>query len=83
MKAKTISKVSKVSIAIALVGMFSLKWANVFPNATATDIIGCCLAAYGIVAGTIDLNISLDKIVDIVGGKHGSTGHSRAAASDN
>lgn len=68
MKAKIISKVSKVILALMLVTMFIVKWLGYF-HASASDIIACCFAAYGIVAGTIDINISLDKILEVINGK--------------
>lgn len=84
MSAKIISKISKILLAIICMVAFVLKWRGILVNATSSEIIACCFAAYGIVAGTIDVNISLDKIVDILkGGQYGNTRHTNTVTKDN
>lgn len=64
MTAKIISKLSKVLLSGALVVTFYCKWKGLLPCADAGSIITCYLTAYGIVAGTIDMNIMLDKLIN-------------------
>lgn len=63
MTAKIISKLSKVLLSGALVVTFYCKWKGFLPCADTGSIITCYLTAYGIVAGTIDMNIMLDKLI--------------------
>lgn len=64
MTAKIISKLSKVLLSAALVVTFYYKWKGQLPGAETSSIIVCYLTAYGIVAGTIDMNIMLDKLIN-------------------
>lgn len=62
MSAKIISKAAKIVTALAMIGAFCLKWAGVMPEAGAGEIVMCFCAAYAVAAGTIDVNIMLDKL---------------------
>lgn len=59
--AKTISKIFKFVAAGGIIASAALKWAGILPNATAGEICLIWAVVYGIGAGTIDLNIILDK----------------------
>ena len=63
MTAKIISRLSKVILSGALAVTFYYKWKGLLPGADTSGIIICYLTAYGIVAGTIDMNIMLDKLI--------------------
>lgn len=60
LKAKTASLWAKIIGAIIIIGGFTLKWLNLLPNATQTEICICGFSVMGIF-GTVDLNILIDK----------------------
>lgn len=60
--AKDISKVFKIVAPVFAVAMAILKWTGVFPNITISEIIYISCFIYAAGAGTIDLNLMLDKI---------------------
>lgn len=59
--AKDISKVFKIVAPVFAVAMAILKWTGVFPNITISEIIYISCFIYAAGAGTIDLNLMLDK----------------------
>lgn len=59
--AKDISKVFKIVSPVFAVAMAILKWTGVFPNVTISEIICISCFIYAAGAGTIDLNLMLDK----------------------
>ena len=59
--AKNISKVFKIVAPVFAVAMAILKWTGVFPNVTISEIIYISCFIYAAGAGTIDLNLMLDK----------------------
>lgn len=59
--AKNISKVFKIVAPVFAVVMAILKWTDVFPNVTISEIIYISCFIYAAGAGTIDLNLMLDK----------------------
>lgn len=59
--AKDISKVFKIVAPVFAVAMAILKWTGVFPNVTISEIIYISCFIYAAGAGTIDLNLMLDK----------------------
>ena len=59
--AKDISKVFKIVAPVFAVSMAILKWTGVFPNITISEIIYISCFIYAAGAGTIDLNLMLDK----------------------
>ena len=59
--AKTISKVFKVVAPVGLVTCAVLKWVGVLPNASVGEICAVWGAVYGFGAGTIDINLMLEK----------------------
>ena len=59
--AKDISKVFKIVAPVFAVEMAILKWTGVFPNITISEIIYISCFIYAAGAGTIDLNLMLDK----------------------
>ena len=59
--AKDISKVFKIVAPVFAVAMAILKWTGVFPNITISEIIYISYFIYAAGAGTIDLNLMLDK----------------------
>lgn len=61
MHAKTMSKVFKVISTLFAVVMSLLKWQGIFSNVSIAEIIYISCFIYGAGAGTIDLNIMLDK----------------------
>lgn len=72
MQAKVISKVFKFVATLGIVLCAILKWKGTLPDATMEEICMCWITVYGIGAGTIDLNIIIDKFT---GGKQdGSAG---------
>ena len=60
LKAKTVSLCAKILGAVIIVAGHILKWTNVFPEASSTEICACGFSVMGIF-GTVDLNIMLDK----------------------
>lgn len=63
LKAKTISKIFKFVSVIGLITTFIVKWLGVF-NAEAGEICLAWITVYGVGAGTIDLNIVIDKFIN-------------------
>ena len=61
--AKDISKVFKIVAPVFAVAMAILKWTGVFPNITISEIIYISCFIYAAGAGTIDLNLMLDKFI--------------------
>ncbi len=61
LKAKTISKLFKFVAPIGLVICAFLKWIGILPNATIPEIILVWVFVYGLGAGTIDVNLIIDK----------------------
>lgn len=59
--AKDISKVFKIVAPVFAVTMAILKWTGVFSNITISEIIYISCFIYAAGAGTIDLNLMLDK----------------------
>ena len=59
--AKDISKVFNIVAPVFAVAMAILKWTGVFPNITISEIIYISCFIYAAGAGTIDLNLMLDK----------------------
>ena len=66
-KAKTISKIFKFVAAVGIIACAVLKWLGIMPNANAGEICAVWAMVYGIGAGTIDINLMLDKFT---GGKN-------------
>lgn len=62
--AKDISKVFKIVAPVFAVAMAILKWTGVFPNITISEIIYISCFIYAAGAGTIDLNLMLDKFTN-------------------
>ena len=63
LSAKTISKIFKFVSTAGLVTCAVLKWLGGMPNATEGGICMIWSVAYGLGAGTIDLNVTLDKFL--------------------
>ncbi len=61
MKVKNYSLLMKGIIVLLGFGLCVLKWFNIMPNATVTEIWGACGTAYGILLGTVDFNIIRDN----------------------
>lgn len=61
--AKSLSKAFKVVSVAGIVACSALKWLGVMPEATVGEVCATWAVAYGIGAGTIDLNIALDKFL--------------------
>lgn len=61
MEAKVISKVFKVIASLFLVVCSFLKWLGILKEVTITEICMVSGVLYGLGAGTIDLNIFIDK----------------------
>ena len=64
MKVKTYSLLGKTVIVVASYILCILKWLNILPNATVTEIWGAGATAYGLMLGTIDFNIVRDNEVE-------------------
>lgn len=62
MKVKDKSFWGKVIIVAVSYALCVLKWTNVLPNASVTEIWGAGATAYGILLGTIDFNITADSL---------------------
>lgn len=62
--AKDISKVFKIVAPVFAVAMAILKWTGVFANITISEIIYISCFIYAAGAGTIDLNLMLDKFTN-------------------
>jgi hypothetical protein len=61
MKVKDKSFLGKLIIVVIGFGLSVLKWLNIMPNATITEIWAACGTAYGILLGTVDFNIIRDN----------------------
>lgn len=61
MKVKDKSFLGKFLIVLIGFGLSVLKWVNLLPNATITEIWAACGTAYGILLGTVDFNIIRDN----------------------
>lgn len=61
MKAKIISKAAKITVSLAFSAGCVFKWLGVMPNATIGELAIAAVTAYGIAAGTIDINLMLEK----------------------
>lgn len=61
--AKTISKIFKFVAAGGIIVCSVLKWMNIMPGATIGEICGAWAVVYGLGAGTIDVNLILDKFM--------------------
>lgn len=61
LSAKSISKVFKFVSAAGIIVCAVLKWLGVMSNASMGEICTAWTVIYGLGAGTIDLNIMLDK----------------------
>jgi hypothetical protein len=59
--AKKISKLFKFISPIGLVTCAFLKWIGILPGATIPEIILVWVFVYGLGAGTIDVNLIIDK----------------------
>lgn len=62
MKVKDKSFWGKVIIVAVCYVLCILKWTNILPNASVTEIWGAGATAYGILLGTIDFNITADSL---------------------
>lgn len=62
--AKTISKIFKLVCGLGMAVCAILKWCNILPSASIAEIVTLWACIYGVCAGTIDLNIILDKVVN-------------------
>lgn len=60
LKAKDCSLWAKIIGAVIIVAGHILKWLNVLPNASSTEICACGLSVMAIF-GTVDINILVDK----------------------
>jgi hypothetical protein len=70
MKIKDYSRLGKMILMIIGFVLSILKWINVLPNATITEIWQVIAFAYAVVFGTIDWNICADNIMEKVGLKN-------------
>lgn len=61
MKVKQYSLLAKTVIVVASYALCVLKWTNILPNATVTEIWGAGATAYGLLLGTVDFNIVRDN----------------------
>lgn len=61
LSAKTISKIFKFAATLGIIACAVLKWLNVMPSATISEICVVWATVYGLGAGTIDLNLMFDK----------------------
>ena len=62
MKIKTYSLLIKAFLILLGLTCCFLKWLNILPNATITEIWASMSMAYGLGLGTIDYNIIFDNI---------------------
>lgn len=60
-EAKIISKIFKIVSAVGIATCAILKWVGVMPGATITEICAVWSVIYGLGAGTIDINLMLEK----------------------
>lgn len=61
MKVKNYSLLGKLAIVLVSYTFCVLKWVNIIPNATISEIWGTGATAYGLLLGTIDFNIVRDN----------------------
>lgn len=61
--AKAVSKWAKIAIGVVCLALSVLKWAGPLASASIGEICGVCAVVMGIVTGTIDLNIVLEKFL--------------------
>ena len=61
--AKDVSKWSKIAAGVVCLVLAVLKWAGPLASASIGEICGVCAVVMGIVTGTIDLNIILEKFL--------------------
>ncbi|HBB42502.1 MAG TPA: hypothetical protein DCZ74_03215 [Treponema sp.] len=59
--AKTLSKIMKIAAVAGLVACSVLKWLGFMPGATVGEVCMVWATVYGLGAGTIDLNLIIDK----------------------
>lgn len=62
MKVKSYSLLGKLVIVAVSYALCILKWLDILPNATVTEIWGAGATAYGLLLGTIDFNITADSL---------------------
>ena len=62
LKVKNYSLLGKLAIVLASYTLCILKWVNIIPNATISEIWGAGATAYGLLLGTIDFNIISDNL---------------------
>ena len=62
MKVKSYSLLGKLVIVAVSYVLCILKWLDILPNATVTEIWGAGATAYGLLLGTIDFNITADSL---------------------
>lgn len=62
MKIKSYSLLGKLAIVVVSYALCVLKWVDILPNATVTEIWGAGATAYGLLLGTIDFNITADSL---------------------
>lgn len=70
MKIKDYSRLGKMALMVIGFVLSVLKWINVLPNATITEIWQVIAFAYAVGFGTIDWNICADNIIEKVGKKN-------------
>lgn len=61
LSAKNISKIYKFVAPLGCLVCFVLMWTGIFKNATVGDIGAAWAIIYGLGAGTIDVNLMLEK----------------------
>lgn len=62
MKVKSYSLLGKLAIVVVSYALCILKWVDILPNATVSEIWGAGATAYGLLLGTIDFNITADSL---------------------
>lgn len=62
MKVKSYSLLGKLAIVVVSYALCVLKWVDILPNATVSEIWGAGATAYGLLLGTIDFNITADSL---------------------
>lgn len=72
MTCKVLSKIMKVVCAVGLALTAYLKWTGKLTNVEMGDICKAWSVVYGVGAGTIDINIILDKFIQKGGTTNGS-----------
>lgn len=61
MKIKNLSLLGKGIIVVTGLALSILKWTNVLPGASITEIWASCGSAYALLLGTVDFNIIRDN----------------------